>query len=126
MNKQKKLIVALTSVISVLEKQGCAGIFRTIELKDGTKEKIECIDEIKKYIDNNLSCKPYEFEDLKEGMWVFDDIDKDLIKCKPGYNKLNQPCVYIDCDDNFNEIQIYFEEGRFYPPNKINEDLKDE
>lgn len=41
-------------------------VIKTVELKDGTKEKIECIDEIKNYIDTNLSCENYEFEELKE------------------------------------------------------------
>lgn len=66
MNEKEKIIVALTSVISVLESIGCASIFNDLELKDGTKIKIDCVEEIKNYIDTNLSCENYEFEGLKE------------------------------------------------------------
>ena len=113
MNKQEKLIVSLTSVISTLEKQGCAGIFKTVELKDGTKEKIECIDEIKKYIDTNLLCKPYKFEDLEEGMWVWDDKDK---KCNKiiGISENNEVAVYYITQSTSRYI-VKFEENRFFP-----------
>lgn len=64
--------------------------------------------------------KSYKFNELKKDMNVWDEIDKEFIKCNPGFNKLNQPCITIDCDDNFNESYILFEEGRFFPPNKSN------
>ena len=48
MNDRKKLLVSLTTVIQVLEDKGCAGVFKTIELKDGTKEKIDYIEEMVK------------------------------------------------------------------------------
>lgn len=118
MNEKEKLIVALTNVISILEKQGCAGIFKTVELKDGTKEKIECIDEIIKYIDNNLSCNPYKLEDLKEEMLVWDDVKKLLIKIA----KIGKETIYIEDEIGWLDCYCKFEKNRFYPITKVMEE----
>ena len=131
MNDRKKLLVSLTNVIQVLEDIGCAGVFNEIELKDGTKEKIDCVEEIIKYIDNDLSISPYEFKDLKVGMWVYDTkptfedfrfikITKILSKeeCKYLYNDENAKVFF----DNQIEHAREFEEGRYFPITKAMEE----
>lgn len=131
MNDRKKLLVSLTTVIQVLEDKGCAGVFKTIELKDGTKEKIDCIEEIIKYIDNDLSIEPYEFKDLKVGMWVYDTKatfeDFSFIKITKILSK--EYCKYLYNDEN---VQVFFdnqvehardfEEGRYFPITKAMEE----
>ena len=74
---------------------------------------------------NIYLCKPYKFEDLKVGMWVWDDKFKDCMKIKIVF----KPCklypngsfkAYHDLNEeelNF----VEFEEGRFYPVTKAME-----
>ena len=135
MNDRKKLLVSLTTVIQVLEDIGCAGVFNEIELKDGTKEKIDCVEEIIKYIDNDLSINPYEFEDLKVGMWVYDikpeykefaifKITKILTKeeCEYLYKNKDKKVFF---DNRYNYARE-FEEGRYFPVTKAMEEFEDD
>lgn len=68
--------------------------------------------------------QPYKFEELKKGMWIWDDenemfilitfIDKQFKKmhvCLTEYDGFNDEYVNV-------EYTEYFEEGRFYPPTK--------
>lgn len=83
------------------------------------------IKQIENLIKEHFDPEPYKFEDLKEGMWVWDDKDK---KCKEicevfkwkGYEEWVSFETNSDCDD----ITL-FEEHRFYPVTKaIQEEVK--
>ncbi len=85
---------------------------------------------IKESLELNKPCQeyalyepqPYKFEDLKEGMWVWDDKEKEFIKCKLGNNRLGNDCVVYDWDispdEEFEEYYREYEEGRFFPVTK--------
>lgn len=72
-------------------------------------------------LQNIYLCKPYKFEDLKEGMWVWDDRLKacfliKAIKPKTYWNIV----VYANyLTDTLEELN--FEENRFYPVSKAME-----
>lgn len=63
--------------------------------------------------------QPYKFEDLKEGMWIWDDVFKEIGYI---YSIANKKEIYIEyleshCANNHYQIQP-FEENRFYPVTK--------
>ena len=59
---------------------------------------------------------PYKFEDLKKGMWVWDDKDK---KCNKiiGISENNEVAVYYITQSASRYI-VKFEENRFFPLTK--------
>lgn len=62
--------------------------------------------------------KPYKIEDLKEGMWVWDDKHEDYKQISRAIKENNE----IWCYGLYDEYRIgKFEENRFYPPSKANE-----
>lgn len=68
-------------------------------------ELVECVENI----------KPYKFEDLKDGMWVWDGIEK--LICQIGLiskNAIHRKYVDGTISDS------PFEENRFYPPQMAN------
>ena len=80
---------------------------------------VDIIDGLIQYV---FTPQPYKFEDLKKGMWVWDDKFKDCMKIKIVF----KPCklypngsfkAYHDLNEeelNF----VEFEEGRFFPVTK--------
>ena len=70
--------------------------------------------------------QPYKYEDLKPGMWVWDDKSKCCFKCNPAISKIGTRCVtynsfWYNCgedEDEFFEEYDEFEEGRFFPITK--------
>lgn len=61
--------------------------------------------------------QPYKFEDLKEGMWVWDDKAKWIYKIK----KINgRNSIEVDNGD-LTYTSLVFEENRFYPVTKAME-----
>lgn len=57
--------------------------------------------------------KPYKFEDLKVGMWVYDIQLQGCVKVLKKY-KFER----LEVEDNFSGWDIKFEENRFYPITK--------
>lgn len=85
---------------------------------------------IKESLELNKPCQeyalyepqPYKLVDLKPKMWVWDDKEKEFIKCKLGNNRLGNDCVVYDWDispdEEFEEYYREYEEGRFFPVTK--------
>lgn len=73
--------------------------------------------------------RPYKFEELKKGMWVWDDKGLYCFECNPAINKDGTRCVtynafWYNCgedEDEFFEEYDEFEEGRFFPVTKAME-----
>lgn len=68
---------------------------------------------------------PYKFEELKKGMWVWDDKGLYCFECNPAISTDMAQCVtynafWYNCgeDKEFFEEYDEFEEGRFYPVTK--------
>ena len=91
---------------------------------ENTKDCIDykCFSTIKQLIKERFEPHPYKFEDLKPNMWVWDDKEKEFIKCKLGNNRLGNDCVVYDWDispdEEFEEYYREYEEGRFFPVTK--------
>lgn len=70
--------------------------------------------------------QPYKFDELKKGMWVWDDKSKCCFKCNPAISTDMAQCVtynafWYNCgedEDEFFEEYDEFEEGRFFPVTK--------
>lgn len=69
--------------------------------------------------DKFYNLKPLKFEEIHEGMWIWDNKMKEYIKCATGINSLNELCVFywyncFNLDGELEEDYIKFEENRFY------------
>ncbi len=78
--------------------------------------------ESEKELQNIYLNKPYKFEDLQEGMWVWDDEYKQCIKIKLVF----MPCkeyqkgslkIYHNLNEDNDLDFVEFEENRFFPVN---------
>ena len=107
-----------------------------LQLAENNEEPIEyknkeSIDILQNLIDQYFEPKPYEFEDLKVGMWVYDTKptfgDFRFIKITKILSK--EDCKYLYNDEN---VQVFFdnqiehardfEEGRYFPITKAMEE----
>lgn len=80
------------------------------------------IDYIFKLIDEHFDNPPLKFEELEEGMWVWDNKEKCYFQCNPRISNELAQCVTYYCYwcndgkdyDDFIEEFEEFEENRFY------------
>lgn len=117
LTKEEKILYALHSIKSVLNDLGLEDIKNELRLKDGSVETLDCINVLQEFIVDYVNInQPYKFEDLKEGMWVWDDKDK---KCNKiiGISENNEVAVYYITQSTSRYI-VKFEENRFYPVTK--------
>lgn len=112
MPKEEKVLCALHGIKSVLNDLGLEDIKNKLELKDGSTETIDCVNVLQEFIVDYVKInRPYKFEDLKEGMWVWDDEWEEAKNIRK-----------IQLQDCFNKRWICFteggwlefEEGRFF------------
>lgn len=84
---------------------------------------VDIIDGLIQYV---FTPQPYKFEDLKKGMWVWDNKGLYCFKCNPAISTDMTQCVtynafWYNCgedEDEFFEEYDEFEEGRFFPVTK--------
>lgn len=117
MNKEEKLLYSLSAIKQVI---GTFDIdIEVTAVKDGNEYVINAYNEIEKcVVDYVNSLQPYKFENLKSGIWVWDDRLKACflikeIKPKTYWNIV----VYANYLINTLE-ELNFEENRFYPVSK--------
>jgi hypothetical protein len=80
------------------------------------------LDILNKLIHEHFSNPPLKFEELKEGMWVWDNKYKYYFQCNPRISTDMAECVWYESFwyntgeeyDEFYEDYIEFEENRFY------------
>ena len=81
---------------------------------------------LKRKLSDYENPQPYKFEELKKGMWVWDDGEKCCFKCNPAISTDMAQCVtythfWYNCgedEDEFFEEYDEFEEDRFFPLTK--------
>lgn len=122
LSKEEKLLYSLSSIKEILE---TLGIDVEVTLtKNDNKYTINAYKEIEKcVVDYVNSLQPYKFEELKKGMWVWDDKGLYCFECNPAISKNGTRCVtynafWYNCgedEDEFFEEYDEFEEGRFFP-----------
>lgn len=121
----EKLLYSLSAIKDILKMLEC-DVEVTMTLKNGHTETFDCYKEIEKCVVNFIkSTKPYKFEDLKEGMWVWDKkeelcnlIYETRINCAGEQEiefQFRMPS--LDGDEFMNTI---FEENRFFPVQMAN------
>ena len=70
--------------------------------------------------------QPYKFDDLKKGMWVWDDKEKECIYITKtfisisGFNVFTYLGIYQNLEE-LKKLDMLFEENRFYPVTKAME-----
>lgn len=80
------------------------------------------LDILNKLIHEHFSNPPLKFEELKEGMWIWDNKYKYYFECNPRISTDMTECVWYESFwyntgegyDEFYEDYIEFEENRFY------------
>lgn len=119
MTKEEKILCALYGIKSVLNDLGLEDIKNKLELKDGSTETIDCVNVLQEFIVNYVNnTQAYKFEDLKVGMWIYDNRIKEFSLIKKILTK--EDCMYLYHDENkkvfIDEYSVTeFEENRFYP-----------
>lgn len=91
-------------------------LFNVIKINNKLQDELDVI--------KNL--QPYKFEELKKGMWVWDDKGLYCFECNPAISTDMAQCVtynafWYNCgedEDEFFEEYDEFEEGRFFPVTK--------
>ena len=76
-------------------------------------------DVIEKLINEHFDNPPLKFEELHDKMWVWDNNEKEYVKCSPNKNLLGERCVWFwwsdfNPDGEYEEDYLIFEENRFY------------
>ena len=89
------------------------------KLEESYKVMVMECEKMLNHIERLTSNPPLKFEELKEGMWVWDNKTKEYIVCSPNINVMGQRCVCYWCgytflDGEFDEDYIIFEEKRFF------------
>lgn len=102
---------SLTRSNPPLELENYLKRIQELELKE--KQWIETEKDYRDELKELKSNPPLKFDDLKEGMWVWDNIEKEYIKCDPFAG------IYVwywmdEDDDGILEHYLEFEENRFY------------
>ena len=125
LSKEEKLLCSLSSIKEILE---ALGIDVEVTLtKNDNKYTINAYKEIEKcVVDYVKNLQPYKFEDLKKGMWVWDNKGLYCFECNPAISTDMAQCVtynafWYNCgedEDEFFEEYDEFEEGRFFPVTK--------
>lgn len=99
------------------------------ELVDKLNEMERTINSLDYELNDIYHPQPYKFEELKEGIWIWDDVEKCCFKCNPAISTDMAQCVtynsfWYNCgedEDEFFEEYDEFEEGRFFPITKAME-----
>lgn len=84
---------------------------------------------LKSLIEEHFDNPPLKFEELKEGMWVWDNKYKYYFECNPRISTDMTECVWYESFwyntgegyDEFYEDYIEFEENRFYRKEVVQE-----
>lgn len=69
-------------------------------------------DELKKLIEEHFTPQPLKFEDLKEGMWIYDAPYEEIVRIK---EIESNEWIFLECIKSKNLSNTFFQEGRFYP-----------
>ena len=117
LNVFSNLIKDYFELLEVLKEFGCSEL---------TPENLRVIIKAYQYNARKLNelrnPKHYKFEELREGLWVWDDKRKECIECSPNKNVMGIECVWywfdFDFEGELSEDYIEYEEGRFFPLTK--------
>ena len=111
----------------MLTKEECYIALNELILNWGYEGIEEDLEPIYRLIEEHFSNPPLKFEELKEGMWVWDNKYKYYFECNPRISTDMAKCVWYESFwyntgeyyigegyDEFYEDYIEFEENRFY------------
>ena len=73
-----------------------------------------CYDQLKQCIDEHFSNPPLKFEELKEGMWVWDNKRKVKLLIAYCYSEDDMGYYNLSNPEDYKYVHIEFEENRFY------------
>lgn len=118
MTNEERLLHALYGIKKVLNDFGLEDIKNEVQFKNGNTETIDCISVLQEFVVNYVnSTQPYKFEDLKAGMWIWDDKWEECFEICEVFPKDEEIHVLIH-QNRINAKRyepIKFEENRFYP-----------
>lgn len=117
----------LKEAMDFLELNAYEGSNAITTLRMGDIEEV--LKPIRKLVNEHFNPQPYKFEELKKGMWVWDDGEKCCFKCNPAISTDMAQCVTYNAflyncgedEDEFFEEYDEFEEDRFFPVTKAME-----
>ena len=66
----------------------------------------------KRLIEEHFTPQPLEFNDLKEGMWVYDAPYEEIVRIK---EIESNEWIFLECIKSNDLSNTFFQDGRFYP-----------
>ena len=75
----------------------------------------EILKPIRKLVNKHFNPQPYKFEDLKKGMWVWDEKEK---KCNKIIKIEGRNIDFYYINEDAHRYKVEFEENRFFPLTK--------
>ena len=113
----------------MLTKEECLEALTEIKMYGSINIPLYSLEVIENLIGEHFSNPPLKFEELKEGMWIWDNKNKYYFKCNPRISTDMTECVWYESFwyntgegyDEFYEDYIKFEENRFYRKEVVQE-----
>ena len=107
--------------LASIAKEECMDYLQTLHLYCNTEDREMmnvCVDKLILLINEHFDNPPLKWEELKEGMWVWDNICKEYVRCYPNTSCCGEKCVCYwgeHRDGDFVYLDnLIFEENRFY------------
>ena len=113
LTKNQRLIYALAGLKTIIGDYE----FET-KVKDnetGEVDIVDCYKEIETLIVEFINPQPYKFEELKKGMWVWDEKEK---KCNKIIEIEGRNIDFYYITESIDRFIVEFEENRFFPITK--------
>ena len=120
LSKEEKLLYSLSALKEVIETWDID--VEVTLTKDGNKHTINAYEEIERCVVECINnTQPYKFEDLKDGMWVWDKSYQEVCYIDSIVSKEKIYCEYLESHCSIEPYIIMpFEENRFFPVQMAN------
>lgn len=103
-----------------MNEEECTRAINFLSLSADCGEDFKAIAVLEQLIDEHFDSRPYKFEDLKKGMWMWDNAYKVFLKIIKIIEYGNVRTLKVG--DSHCKWHIEFKENRFFPITKALED----
>ncbi|MDO5813513.1 MAG: hypothetical protein Q4Q31_10510 [Bacillota bacterium] len=99
----------------MLTKEICAQALNDMKMYGGINIPPLAFDIIDRLIEEHFTPQPLRFEDLKEGMYVYDKKMNNIVKVERSYINYARELIVAVKTFNYGDADMYYEDNRFYP-----------
>lgn len=99
----------------MLTKEICTQALNDMKMYGGINIPPFTFDILDRLIEAHFSPQPLRFEDLREGMYVYDKKMNNIVKIERSYINCARELIVSVKTFNYGEADMYYEKNRFYP-----------